>query len=46
MVKTWRNEDALAKIRRLDLKRLANYIEEGRMLKCDFDYQNKLGFRF
>ena len=44
MMNTWRNEDSLVKIQRLDLKRSAKCIEEGIILKCDFDYQDELGF--
>ena len=38
MIKTWRNEDALVMIQILD--------ERGRILKCDFDYQDELRFWF
>ena len=38
MMKTWRNEYAPMMIQRLD--------QRGRILKCDFDYQDELRFWF
>ena len=46
MIKTWGNEDAPVMIQRLDLKRSANCLEEGEILKCNFDHQDELRFRF
>ena len=46
MTKIWRNEGALVKIERLGLKWLANCIEEGEILKRDFDHQDELRFWF
>ena len=46
MMKIRRNEYAQVMIQKLDLKRSANCLEEGKILKYNFDHQDEPNFLF